>query len=238
MGYIQPPVAVITELSFPEVKRSERESHHSLPTSSELHLHILIWKVKTEWTIHLTCYVTFEVKDITINFCPCREWNDSSVVQPLSLVIILNTLSEIKLWHWQTPDISPSLPDTEFCYRKYFMTSRAFRARRQDWTAHAILQKYALAANDQTSPLSVGVWNSKVPVTDKVNSFLRLFLFVPHCKQNAILRCLCIHLYQEHKMLSNQLTSSNSNADQIPRLSSDVKGKGTTEYLHNASDCK
>jgi hypothetical protein len=106
MEPIQPPAEVITELSFPNVKRSERESHHSL-TSSELHLHVLIWKGKTEWAIHLTWYVTFEVKDITINSCPCRGLNDSSVVQPLSLVIILTTLSEIKLWQWGTPAISP-----------------------------------------------------------------------------------------------------------------------------------
>jgi len=133
----------------------------------------------------------------------------------------------------------PSLPDTEFCHRKYFMTWRAFRARRQDWTAHAILQKYALGAKDQTSSLSVGVWNSKLSVQNRQRYFFltAFFLFVPHCKQNASLRCLCIHVYQGHNLLSNQLTSSNSHADQIPRLSSDVKGNGTTEYLHNLSDC-
>lgn len=177
-GHIQPPVEVITELSFPEVKRSERKTHHSLPTSSELHLHPLMWKGKTELTIHLTCYVTFEVKNITINACPCPELNDSSVVQPLSLVIILTTLSEIKLWQWQTPDIFPSLPDTEFCHRKYFMTSRAFRARRQHWTAHAILQKYALGANDETSPLSVGVWNSKLSVQNRQRYFFPTLFFI------------------------------------------------------------
>lgn len=106
MEHIQPPVEVITELSFPDVKRSGRESHHSLPTSSELHLRVLIWKGKTEWTIHVRCYVTFEVKNITIKSCPCRGLNDSSEVQPLSLVI-LTTLSEIKLWQCQEPDISP-----------------------------------------------------------------------------------------------------------------------------------
>lgn len=138
-----------------------------------------LYERETEWTIYLTCYVTLEVKDTTTNFCPCRELNDSSVVQPLSLVIILTTLSEIKLWQWQTPDITPSLPDTEFCHRKYFMASRAFRARRHDWTAHAILQKFALGANDQTPPLSVGVWNSKLSVQNRQRYFFPiLFLYL------------------------------------------------------------